>query len=160
MNQKSSYAKNIVDYTLKAKTQPSEAYSIKLNHNSKIDFSNVNLTKDQTGIRETTENYGKLYLGQITASEKVVDLKNRMDKYFNDKNRLAISDYRKFFNEKQNLDIKNSPTRQPKDPQIKNPRIDAATPFIAQPVPLEAYQKKKEPTQLPADRPKIFDTYQ
>lgn len=120
----------------------------------------MNLTKDQTGRQETTENYGKLYLGQITASEKVVDLKNRMDKYFNDKNRLAISDYRKFFNEKQNLDIKNSPTPQPKDPQIKNPRIDTATPSITQTVLLEAYPKKKEPTQLPADRPTIFDTYQ
>lgn len=159
MSLKSSDANNIVDYTPKAKTQLTEAFSIKLNHNSKIDFSNVDMIKDQTGRRETTENYGKLYLGQISASEKVVDLKNRMDKYFNDKNRLAISDYRKFFNEKQNLD-KNSPTPQPRDPQIKNPRIDAATPSKTQPVPLEAYPKKKEPTQLPADRPTIFDTYQ
>ena len=98
LSQKSSDAKNIVDYTPKAKTQPTEAYSIKLQHNSKIDFSNVDLTKDPTNRRETTENYGKLYLGQITASEKVIDLKNRMHKYFNDKNRLATSDYRKFFN--------------------------------------------------------------
>jgi hypothetical protein len=115
LSQKSSDAKKIVDYTPKAKTQPTEAYSIKLNHNSKIDFSNVDLTKDQTGRRET--------------------------------------------NEKQNLD-KNSPTPQPKDPQIENPRIDAATPSNPQPVPLEAYPKKKEPVQLPSPHPTIFSTYQ